>query len=151
MEPLSLAPDVVEQLVGHPLGRDVDERDDAFGDAHRQNGVARAGPRCRRDLGRGHAHPLGEQRAVRLVLDLLQPAERQGGSRVPVPRETPGLAEELGVRRIAPVDPNEDWGAVVADHGCASPWLTGREQQRLQFDTQLVQRSSHSPHGWVTA
>ena len=66
--------------------------------------VARTTEAGHQHVRRRHPGALGQQGHVGLVLDLLDPRERQGGSRVPVEDEAAGLGEQLGVGGVTAVE-----------------------------------------------
>ena len=94
-------PDVAHELVVD-LGR-VDRTERASGHLAHQQRVALGGHPGRHDRQDRHPRPLGQQGHERLVLDLLQPAEPQGGSLAPVPERRPDRGEELAVPRVPAV------------------------------------------------
>ena len=95
-----LRPEVVEHRVGDARGVDVAEpvpRDRADDEQRR----ARAGDAGDDDRRHAHAGPLGEQRDVRLVLDLAQPGEVHLRAGVLVEHRPAELGDELRVRLVA--------------------------------------------------
>ncbi len=94
---------VVQRGVAHVGGVRPGQQSAGWQAADQQRVVSGPGGAGRHDVRHGHAglaRPHGEKP---LVLDLLQPGQREAGPGVPVEQEPAQLGEQLGVRRVPAV------------------------------------------------
>ena len=99
-----LGEQVVEDLIGDRVRAELVKGGSRHGASDQDGVVARPDLRRTDHLRHPGARPRRELRDRRLVLDLLDPGQADGRSRVPIHDEPVHLAEELGVRSVPAVE-----------------------------------------------
>ena len=110
-----LGEQVVEDLIGNRVRAELVKGGSGHGASDHDGVVARPDLRRTDHLRYPSARPCRQLRDRRLVLDLLEPGQADGRSRVPIHDEPVHLAEELGVRSVPAVERHDQGLARVRD------------------------------------
>ena len=139
----------VQHVVGQLRRVELAQADARWGPDGQGGVAARTADAGHQHVRGGHTAPLGQKGHVCLVLDLLDPGERQSRPGVPVEEESARLGQQLGVGGVATIERHRHRFADVVDAGVSGhpPHLVlgrrhgaDRHPEIGQHDGQLLSR-----------